>query len=167
MCFVSLLKVIPQLKWYQVPIGFEPHVISCRQPCLAVNTSLFTIGLQAACQTVSSSVIDKMIGYFRENSMQWSVGNYSPNNHNRPVISVKVCGLNWCQINGILPKGPYPPCLRMADRALLAGYPRNANIYLRCNFLAIYRPVCLWTHCIGIASLIIHKQNNGEKMCET
>ena len=29
------------------------------------------------------------------------------------------------QIDGILPKGPYPPCLRMADRALLAGYHRN------------------------------------------
>ena len=27
-------------------------------------------------------------------------------------------------IEGILPKGPYLPCLRMADRALLAGYPR-------------------------------------------
>ena len=27
-------------------------------------------------------------------------------------------------IDGILPKGPYPACLRMADRALLAGYPR-------------------------------------------
>ena len=27
-------------------------------------------------------------------------------------------------IDGILPKGPYPPCLRMADRALLAGYTR-------------------------------------------
>ena len=27
-------------------------------------------------------------------------------------------------IDGILPKGPYPPCLRMADRAFLAGYPR-------------------------------------------
>ena len=26
--------------------------------------------------------------------------------------------------DGILPKGPYTPCLRMADRALLAGYPR-------------------------------------------
>ena len=25
--------------------------------------------------------------------------------------------------DGILPKGPYPPCLRMVDRALLAGYP--------------------------------------------
>ena len=24
------------------------------------------------------------------------------------------------------PKGPYPPCLCIADRALLAGYPRNA-----------------------------------------
>ena len=29
------------------------------------------------------------------------------------------------QIEGILPKGSYPPCWRMADRALLAGYPRN------------------------------------------
>ena len=28
------------------------------------------------------------------------------------------------QFKGILPKRPYPPCLRMADRALLAGYPR-------------------------------------------
>ena len=28
----------------------------------------------------------------------------------------------YCE--GILPKGSYPPCLRMADRALLAGYPR-------------------------------------------
>ena len=29
------------------------------------------------------------------------------------------------EIDGIPPKAPYPPCLRMADRALLAGYPRN------------------------------------------
>ena len=27
-------------------------------------------------------------------------------------------------IEGILPKGPYPPCLRMADRVLLVRYPR-------------------------------------------
>ena len=27
-------------------------------------------------------------------------------------------------IEGILPKRPHPPCLRMADRALLAGCPR-------------------------------------------
>ena len=30
----------------------------------------------------------------------------------------------FTQFDGILPKGPYPPCLRMADRTLLAGYPR-------------------------------------------
>ena len=30
----------------------------------------------------------------------------------------------WGYIDGILPKGPYPPCLRMADRTLLAGYHR-------------------------------------------
>ena len=28
------------------------------------------------------------------------------------------------KFDGILPKGPYPPCLRMADSALLAGYHR-------------------------------------------
>ena len=27
-------------------------------------------------------------------------------------------------VDDILLKGPYPPCLRMADRAFLAGYPR-------------------------------------------
>ena len=31
---------------------------------------------------------------------------------------------HW-QIDGILPKGPHPPCLRMAVRALLAGYSWN------------------------------------------
>ena len=30
-------------------------------------------------------------------------------------------------IERILPKGPYPPFLRIADRALLAGYPRYDN----------------------------------------
>ena len=31
---------------------------------------------------------------------------------------------NCHYVEGIRPKGPYPPCLCMADRALLAGYPR-------------------------------------------
>ena len=30
-------------------------------------------------------------------------------------------------IDGILPKGPYLPCVSMAGRALLAGYPRNTS----------------------------------------
>ena len=33
-------------------------------------------------------------------------------------------------IKGILPKWPYPPCLRMADRALLAWYPRYEKFEL-------------------------------------
>ena len=32
--------------------------------------------------------------------------------------------MKYSYIDGILPKGPYPTCLRMADRAVLAGYPR-------------------------------------------
>ena len=31
-------------------------------------------------------------------------------------------GKRYPDIDGILQKGPYPPCLRMADRALLVGY---------------------------------------------
>ena len=34
-----------------------------------------------------------------------------------------MCLVHW-YFDGILPKGPYPPCLRMTDRALLVGYPR-------------------------------------------
>ena len=33
-------------------------------------------------------------------------------------------------IEGILPKGPYLPCVSMAGRALLAGYHRYVGIYL-------------------------------------
>ena len=31
-------------------------------------------------------------------------------------------------IKGILPKGPYLPCVSMVGRALLAGYPRYASV---------------------------------------
>ena len=40
-------------------------------------------------------------------------------------------------IYGILPKGPYPPCLRMADRAHLAGYPRYDIQHQFINLLLI------------------------------
>ena len=33
-------------------------------------------------------------------------------------------------LEGIQQKGPYPPCLHMADRALLAGYPRSLSGYI-------------------------------------
>ena len=37
----------------------------------------------------------------------------------------KTNSLAWTKYyDGILPKGSYPPCLRMAGRDFLAGYPR-------------------------------------------
>ena len=45
-------------------------------------------------------------------------------------------------IEGILPKRPHPPCLRMADRALLAGYPRYVYNHAFCYCRAIWRLVC-------------------------
>ena len=49
-------------------------------------------------------------------------------------------------VEGILPKGPYPPCVSMADRALLAGYP--GCIRLEC-----------WVNCAG-GTLIAQFQIN-------
>ena len=48
----------------------------------------------------------------------------------RRVVAIRITKVRICSyypicsyFDGILPKGPYPPCLRIADRALLAGYP--------------------------------------------
>ena len=47
---------------------------------------------------------------------------------------------------GILPKGPYLPCVSMADRALLAGYHRF-KLYLTFNIVyPIYVCQCLSYH---------------------
>ena len=47
------------------------------------------------------------------------------------------------QIEGILPKGPYLPCVSMAGGALLAGYHRNVNPW----FNAKETPMCLqWSY---------------------
>ena len=35
-----------------------------------------------------------------------------------------MCSYVGLHVDGILPKWPYPPCLRMANSALLAGYHR-------------------------------------------
>ena len=62
-------------------------------------------------------------------------------------------------IDGILLKGPYPPCLRMADRALLAGYPHNvAQLAYACLLpWRCVRPVCRvypgwWQAAVGWAA---------------
>ena len=50
------------------------------------------------------------------------------NTRNTSLEASRLCEV-WWYIEGILPKGPYPPCLCMADRALLAGYPRYYRAY--------------------------------------
>ena len=44
----------------------------------------------------------------------------------QPQITNKLKPLSadFVYFDGILQKGPYPPCLRMSDRARLVGYPR-------------------------------------------
>ena len=44
--------------------------------------------------------------------------------HACPNLITDASGISVHYIEGILPKGPYLPCLSMAGRALLAGYHR-------------------------------------------
>ena len=58
------------------------------------------------------------------------------------LVSILSINAQWRYIEVILPKGPYPPCLRMADKSILTGYPRylsawraqcNSRSFLRCD----------------------------------
>ena len=69
-------------------------------------------------------------------------------NKSNPTISAS----DSINFDGILPKGPYPPCLRMADRALLVGYHHIAVS------IKIYFTLCYWTEiCLptALASCLI------------
>ena len=64
------------------------------------------------------------------------------------VPSTGPCGgvLYIMHVEGILRKGPYPPCLRMADRALLAGYPR-CSIHQATSFDCYHKVIGHWPVC--------------------
>ena len=70
---------------------------------------------------------------------------YSDSRHKNQTVSPPYCRYNWDlyagmttslykiglpKFDGILPKGPHTPCLRMADRAHLAEYP-GIHLYKR------------------------------------
>ena len=52
----------------------------------------------------------------------------------------------WWTYEGILPKGPYLPCVSMAGRALLAGYPQYTNCFSSTKTIAVkIGAVCILT----------------------
>ena len=84
-------------------------------------------------------------------------------------------------IEDILPKGPYSPCLRMADRALLGRIPSISCVLLRCIRLIadVYTArgsgwlrgnqwlSRLFTHRSSTCRYVLHNQRHwyGEKTC--
>ena len=80
--------------------------------------------------------------------------------HNSWVFDKAITG-SWCfsfirvfstllvpYVEGILPKGPYLPCVSMAHRVLLAGYPRcveDPPIFVRFDIKNLFWPLNL--HC--------------------
>ena len=93
-----------------------------------------------------SSIIGPLWGESTNNSVNAYVNGYLPSgwtnakswwgNLVRVLAALLVlCVVNppiiqWMHIDGILPKGPYLPCVSMAGRALLAGYHRYVNGFL-------------------------------------
>ena len=88
--------------------------------------------------------------------------------HELRCLMLRLCTILFRKtyIEGILPKGTYPPCLRMADKALLAGYPRynrplsdnpfKEHLFVRhthyCLLLAFCIQICL-LRCASIHNL--------------
>ena len=58
------------------------------------------------------------------------VSSYQAISLKRPMSSHKLFLDNQVIFDGILPKGPYLPCVSMTGRALLAGYPRFRVNYI-------------------------------------
>ena len=78
---------------------------------------------------------------------------------------VWVTGAIWhIYIEGILPKGPYPPCLRMANRALLAGYPRYVSGH---RFIICYKIIacCLIRDWPSSKPMLTCHQQNSMNSC--
>ena len=77
---------------------------------------------------------------------------------------IKILKRNWRKLwktwklhfDGILQKGPYPPCLRMADRALLAGYPRFYSItYFSSSVMSALNFLFWSSLCISSSSFLL------------
>ena len=69
-----------------------------------------------------------------------------------------VSTISWeTEFEGILPKGPYPPCLRMADKAPLARCPRIMvwYLYFTCQ-LTTHSAVCMDAHDDDVARPMGH-----------
>ena len=67
-------------------------------------------------------------------------------------------------IEDILPKGPYLPCLHMADRALLAGYPRFMHQRTRLPFIGWDKGLlALWCWATIICCQLDHREQTPVK----
>ena len=62
---------------------------------------------------------------------------------------------------GLLPKGPSPPYLRMADRALLAGYPRLVRYSVQPESLKIAKAETLRSLSMAISLAVLVEENTS------
>ena len=126
--------------WMSGPMKAAAMVIgnsiyTCRHPCYPYSI-WYSVPIVLNRQEMSfwRNFCHMLLSTFSFNSGTASEGNFAKMTFLFQIF--RICYMKMITIDtktrthfdGILPKGPYPPCLRMADRALLAGYHRLKNI---------------------------------------
>ena len=93
-----------------------------------VGLILSAMGFFNAMLIVWCQATNQNLAWELSNKVEW----LKKTTENASEIAVLKLVSNPC-IEGILLKGPYPPCLRMATGALLAGYPRYIGAVYWCQ----------------------------------
>ena len=100
-----------------------------------------------------------------------------------PKALCHIC-VDHIQIEGILPKGPYLPCVSMGGRALLVRYLRDvscrcmqitlsnqignhANEYPACNYWKYCLVLCTWASSEEMAIIIAVSQGATQKVLQS
>ena len=94
----------PGYVWYKQHFGFDTHLLTVYMNWVEKEKN-YTLIYREFDQMI---IFTHMIRCF----------------HNINFIIYVIIDILLAWFDGILPKGPNPSCSRMADRALLAGYPR-------------------------------------------
>ena len=115
--------------------GNAGELLKCRFMIKIISHAHFTNGLYIASQKRYKSqrkrcgnMHKSCCNLYRHIPVSWIIA--------FGIVAATVFAGSWYlgirHIDGILPKGPYLPCLRMKDRALLAGYHRYCVLLVIC-----------------------------------
>ena len=140
------------------PHGYNPWLVSCTEQTLVLRT---LPGVRKRRNSLGTWSTEKKFcrRYFQMyfpcgTLFWWQANSYKKGQKYENCFHIMMP----FNIEGILPKGPYPSCLRMADRALLAGYPQyDLTVPVVCQqikLLLFHCGACVVHHCPVLSCIV-------------